>query len=378
MSLSRLWAVMRKELIQVRRDRVTLGLVVGIPLMELLLFGYALNAVTDHIATVVWDASSTASSRSFVAAFDNTGYFTIRRWVDSREEAMHAIDTGEVRVALIIPESFGNDVLVNRQATAQLIVDGSDPSVAQTALFSGGLIAQVQSANVTLETLNRAGRAGSTERGGIELRPVVLYNPRMLSVKFMVPALIGLVLQLQGVLLTALAVVRERERGTLEQLIVSPVRSGELMLGKVLPNIVLCLVSTLMTLFVARVLFDVPVEGSVLELLLLTLPFLFASLGIGLAISVVARNQAQALQLTMFTLLPSMLLSGFLYAREGMPVFFQWLSLGIPMTYYLEILRGVIVKGVGVSVLWPQGLALTVFATVVLVISITRFQKTIE
>lgn len=325
MSLSRLWAVMRKKLIQVRRDRVTLGLVVGIPLMELLLFGYALNAVTDHIATVVSDASSTASSRSFVAAFDNTGYFTIRRWVDSREEAMHAIDTGEVRVALIIPESFGDDVLVNRQATAQLIVDGSDPSVAQTALFSGGLIAQVQSANVTLETLNRAGRAGSKERGGIELRPVVLYNPRMLSVKFMVPALIGLVLQLQGVLLTALAVVRERERerGTLEQLIVSPVRSGELMLGKVLPNIVLCLVSTLMTLFVARVLFDVPVEGSVIELLLLTLPFLFASLGIGLAISVVARNQAQALQLTMFTLLPSMLLSGFLYAREGMPVFFQ-------------------------------------------------------
>ncbi len=378
MSLSRLWAVMRKELIQVRRDRATLGLVVGIPVMELLLFGYALNAVTDHIATVVWDASGTASSRSFAAAFDNTGYFTIHRWVQSREEAMHAIDTGDARVALIIPPSFGDDVLANHAATAQLIVDGSDPSVAQTALFSGGLIAQVQSGQVTLEALNRAGRAGGVERGGIELRPVVLYNPRMLSVKFMVPALIGLVLQMQGVLLTALAVVRERERGTLEQLIVSPVRSTELMLGKILPNIVLCLLSTVMTLAIALVLFNVDVEGSVIELLLLTLPFLFGSLGIGLAISVVARNQSQALQMTMFTLLPSILLSGFLYAREGMPLIFRWISLALPMTYYLQILRGVVVKGVGISVLWPQGLALTVFAVVALGVSVARFRKTIE
>src|SRR5690606_16886432 len=159
----------------------------------------------------------------------------------------------------------------------------------------------------------------------IDLRPVVLYNPRMLSVTFMVPALIGLVLQLQGVLLTSLAVVRERERGTLEQLIVSPVRPGELMLGRVLPDIVPCLASTVMTLVIARVLFNVPVMGSTVELLLLTLPFLFGTLGIGLAISVVASNQAQALQLTMFTLLPSILLSGFLYAREGMPEVFQWL-----------------------------------------------------
>ena len=244
-------------------------------------------------------------------------------------------------------------------------------------MFSGGLIAQVQSATVTIEALNRLGQT-SNARGGIELRPVVLYNPRMLSVKFMVPALIGLVLQLQGVLLTALAVVRERERGTLEQLIVSPVRSGELMLGKILPNIALCLASTVMTLVIARVLFEVPVVGSTIELLLLTLPFLFGTLGIGLAISVVARNQAQALQMTMFTLLPSILLSGFLFGREGMPEIFQWMSLAIPMTYYLEILRGVILKGVGIEVLWPQALALTVFAIVTLGISVARFQKTVE
>ena len=283
MSLARLWAIMRKELIQVRRDRVTLALVVGVPVMELLMFGYALNAVTDHIATVVFDESSTASSRAFAQSFHNTDYFTIVRWTPSREDAMRAIDSGEVKVALIIPANFGDQVLGGRPATAQLIVDGSDPSVAQTAMFSGGLISQVQSGAVTVEALNRLGQS-SNSRGGIDLRPVVLYNPRMLSVKFMVPALIGLVLQMQGVLLTALAVVRERERGTLEQLIVSPVKSGELMLGKILPNIVLCLFSTVMTLVIARLLFNVPVVGSTVELLLLTLPFLFGTLGIGLAI----------------------------------------------------------------------------------------------
>ena len=375
-SWPRLRAVIRKELIQIRRDRLTLGLVVGIPVIELLMFGYALNAVTDHIATVVVDESGTASSRAFVAAFENSGYFTIERRVPTRAEAMDEIDRGNARVALIVPPSFGEEVLIGRAATAQLIVDGSDPSVAQTALFSGGLIAQVHSGAVTLEALNRVGRTGTT--AGIELRPVVLYNPRMLSVKFMVPALIGLILQLQGVLMTSLAVVRERERGTLEQLIVSPIRSIELILGKVLPNLVLCLASTVLALVVARVLFDVAVEGSLVVLFLLTLPFLLSTLGIGLAVSVVARNQAQALQMTMFTLLPSILLSGFLFAREGMPPLFQFISMAIPMTYELEILRGVILKGVGLSALWPQGLALSVFAVVTLGISIARFQKNIE
>ncbi|MFN8638680.1 MAG: ABC transporter permease [Dehalococcoidia bacterium] len=376
MSWVRLRAIIRKELIQIRRDRLTLGLIVGIPVVELLMFGYALNAVTDHIATVVFDASGTASSRAFSGVFEHSTYFDIVRSVGSREEAMEAIESGEAKVALILPAEFGDDVLGGRQATAQLIVDGSDPSVAQTALFSGGLVAQAQSGRVTLETLSRTGPGPAL--GGIELRPVVLYNPRMISVLFMVPGLIGIILQMQAVLLTALAVVRERERGTLEQLIVSPVRPGELMLGKILPNVVLCLTSTVMTLVVARVLFGISVRGSLLELLVLTLPFLFGSLGIGLALSVVARNQAQALQMTMFTLLPSILLSGFLYSREGMPAIFQVIGLAIPMTYYLQVLRGVIVKGVGIEVLWPQLAALSVFAVVVLGVSISRFRKTIE
>ena len=377
MSWARLYAVMRKELVQIRRDRTTLALVIGIPVVELLLFGYALNAVTDHIAMVVWDQSGTSASRGFARAFENSTYFDIKAWVRSRDEAMQAIDSGQAKIALVIPASFGDDVLGGRGATAQAIVDGSDPSIAQTALFSGGLIAQVQAAQVSLEALERVGQRAPTA-AAIELRPVVLYNPRMLSVKFMVPGLIGLILQLQAVLLTALAIVRERERGTLEQLIVSPVRPLELMLGKVLPNVALCLASTAMTLVVAKLLFDVGVEGSTIELFALTLPFLFGSLGIGLAISVVARNQAQALQMTMFTLLPSILLSGFLFAREGMPQIFQILGMAIPMTYFLQVMRGVMLKGVGIEVLWPQATALSVFAIIVLGVSIRRFRKTVE
>ncbi len=375
MRWGRLRAVIRKELIQIRRDRVMLGLVVGIPVVQLLMFGYALNAVTDHIATVVHDESGTASSRAFVGAFEHSTYFDVRRLVGSRAEAMLAIESGEAKVALLIPPDFGDDVLGGRSATAQMIVDGSDPNVAQTALFSGGLVAQAQSGLVTLEAVSRAGPVVS--RGGIELRPAVLYNPRMISVLFMVPGLIGIILQLQAVLLTSLAIVRERERGTLEQLIVSPVRPAELILGKLLPNIVLCLASTALTLVVSRVLFGISVQGSVVELFILTLPFLFGSLGIGLAISVVAKNQAQALQMTMFTLLPSILLSGFLYAREAMPLVFQAMSLLIPMTHYLQVLRGVIVKGVGISVLWPQMLALSAFAVLVLGVSVGRFRKTV-
>ncbi len=377
MNLGRLMAIIRKEVIQIRRDRATLGLVIGIPVMELLLFGYALNTVTDHISTVLVDESGTASSRAFASAFEHSTYFDVRMKVSDRESALAAIDRGAVRVALIIPPDFGDRVLAGRPTAAQMIVDGSDPAIAQTATFAGGLVAQTQSAFATVDVASRVVPVAQT-RPAIDLRPVVLYNPQMLSVQAMIPALVGMVLQLQAVLLTALAIVRERERGTLEQLIVSPIRSSELMLGKTLPNIGLCLVSTVMALGIGRLLFGVQIQGSVLELLLLTLPFLFGSLGIGLGISVVAKNQSQALQMTMFTLLPSILLSGFLFAREGMPGFFQVLSLVIPMTHYLQILRGVILKGVGVSVLWPQALTLTVFAVVVLGASISRFQKSVE
>lgn len=194
----------------------------------------------------------------------------------------------------------------------------------------------------------------------------------------MVPALVGIIVQLQAVLLTAFAVVRERERGTLEQLIVSPVRPFELMVGKMLPNVVLALASTTLALVLARMLFGIAPVGSLLSLYVMTLPFLLGSLGIGLVISVVSKTQTQALQLAMFTLLPSIFLSGFVFSREGMPLFFQGVGLLVPMTYYLQIVRGIVLKGVGWTVLWPQFLALTVFGMGMLGIAATRFRKTLE
>jgi ABC-2 type transport system permease protein len=375
-SWARLRAVMRKELIQLRRDRRTLAMILVLPAMQLLLFGYAINTVTDHLPTVVYDESHTAASRAFAAAFQNSGYFDVNLWASSRDEALGAIDDGSAKVALVIPPDFGDRVLGNDPTTAQLIVDGSDPNVAQTATFAGGLIAQVQSGQVVAAVLARRG-PGSTARG-IELRPLVLYNPRMLSAVFMVPGLIGLIVQLQAVLLTSFAIVRERERGTLEQLVVTPLTSLELMLGKILPNVALALFSVMATLVLAWVLFDVQVTGSLILLFLLTIPFLLGSLGIGLLISVVSRTQTQALQMAFFTILPTFMLSGFVFAREGMPLFFQLLGALIPMTYFLQILRGVILKGVGLNVLWPQALVLTLFGIAVLALAVQQFRKRIE
>lgn len=376
MSWQRLRAVIRKELIQLRRDPRTLAMAVALPAVQLLLFGYAINTVTDHLPTVVYDQSHTVASRAFAAAFQNSGYFDIRLWATSRDEALHAIDAGTAKVALVMPPDFGDQVLAGRPTSAQLVIDGSDPNVAQTATFAGGLVAQVQSGRAIAIVSSRLGPGAGA--GGIDLRPLVLYNPRMLSAVFMVPGLIGMIIQLQAVLLTAFAVVRERERGTLEQLIVTPVTSLELMLGKVLPNAALAFGSVLITLFLARLLFDIPFVGSLLLLLLLVVPFLLGSLGIGLLISVVSQTQTQALQMGFFTILPTIMLSGLIFAREGMPLFFQLIGYLLPLTYFLQVLRGIILKGVDLSVLWPQALVLTVFAIAVLMMAVSQFRKRVN
>jgi ABC-2 type transport system permease protein len=369
-------AVMRKEFIQMSRDRRTLSMVLIMPALLLVIFGYALNTVTDHLATVVYDESDTGASRAFADAFANSGYFDIRAEVSSRAAAMAAIDTGEADVALIIPPDFGDDLLRGQSTSVQMLVDGSNPNVAQTALFAGGLVGQAESEADIAAAAARLGQNATS--GGIDLRPVVLYNPSMLNVAFMVPGLIGMILQMQAILLTAFAIVRERERGTLEQLVVTPVRSAELMLGKVVPYVVVAFAAVAASLAVGHWLFQVPIAGSLGLLFLLSLPFLLGSLGIGLLISVLARTQSEAQQLAQFTTLPAMLLSGFLFTRESMPQLFQWLGELIPLTYYLQILRGIILKGVPFAVLWTQTLTLSVFAAAVLAVAISQFRKRVD
>ncbi len=375
---SRLLAIIRKEFIQIRHDRRTLAMIVVLPVMQLLIFGYAINTVVDHIATIVLDEAGDPDSRAFIAALENSGYFDVVANARSRAELAAAIHRGEAHVGLHIPPDFGRQVLRGEAGVVQLIIDGSDPNTAQTALFAASTVAQA----VVPQLPGRAARAGGLALvagsvGGIDLRPVVIYNPRMLSVNFMVPGIIALILQFQTLLLTAFAIVGERERGTLEQLIVTPIRPWELMLGKILPYTATASVATAMALLAARVLFGVAVAGSLLLLALLSVIFLLGSLGTGLLVSTVSRTQAQALQTAMFIVLPSILLSGFLYPRETMPLVVQKLGLLIPMTYYLQILRGIMLKGVGLDVLWPNVWPLTVFGIIVFALSAWRFQKRI-
>jgi ABC-2 type transport system permease protein len=357
--IARIWSIVVKEFIQIRRDPRTLAIVLAMPLMQLILFGYAINTTVDHIATIVLDQSRDAQSRRFLTSFFNTGFFDPAGQAASLEQVRQAIDAGSARVGIVLPPDFSHDLLAGRAPRAQVLIDGSDPNTAQTALLVAGTLAQ---------------RAGQS----IDLRPVVLYNPGMQSVNFMIPGLLGLILQFQTLLLTAFAVVRERERGTLEQLVVTPVKPWELMLGKILPYVAIGFANVLLASSVGRFWFGVEFAGNFLLLLLLAGFFVLSSLGLGLLISTVSQTQTQAMQLALFVMLPSIILSGFVFPREAMPALIRDLGFLIPLTYFLRILRGIILKGVGVEVLWPEVLALVAFGVIVFGLSANRFRKRMD
>ncbi len=359
--IARIWSIVLKEFIQIRRDPRTLAIVLVLPVMQLLLFGYAINTTVDHIATVVLDQSRDAQSRGFLSTFFNTGYFDLVGQVGSIEQVRQAIDAGTARVGIVLPPEFSRDLVAGRAPRAQMVVDGSDPNTAQTALLVAGTLSQ----------------RGAT-RQAIDLRPIVLYNPSMQSINFMIPGLLGLIMQFQTLLLTAFAVVRERERGTLEQLVVTPVKPWELMLGKILPYVTVAFANVLFASAVGHFWFGVEFAGSFPLLLGLAALFVLSSLGLGLLVSTVSQTQTQAMQLALFVMLPSIILSGFVFARESMPHPIRELGLLIPLTYFLQILRGIILKGVGVEVLWPEVLALTAFGVIVFGLSANRFRKTMD
>jgi ABC-2 type transport system permease protein len=358
--LGRTWSIILKEFIQIRRDPRTLGIVVGMPLMQLILFGYAINTTVDHIATVVVDEARDGNSRGFVDAFFNTGYFDLVGEAGSAAAARDEIDAGRAKVAVVIPPRFSYDLLQGQPAQAQVLVDGSDPNVAQTALLVANTLARARGAPT------------------VDLRPSVLYNPGMQSVDFMIPGLIGLILQFQTLMLTAFAIVRERERGTLEQLIVTPIRPWELMLGKILPYVAIAFLNICFISIFGVTWFGVEFVGSFPLLLVLAGVFLLSSLGIGMLISTVSRTQTQAMQMSLFVMLPSIILSGFVFAREGMPPGIRELGLLIPLTFFLRILRGIILKGVGIEVLWTDVLPLALFGLAVFTLSTNRFRKTLD
>ncbi|MAG34922.1 MAG: transporter [Dehalococcoidia bacterium] len=375
---SRLLALIVKEFLQVRRDRRTLGMMLVMPVVQLLLFAYAVNTTVDHMSAVVNDQARDVDSRRLIDAIVNTTYFDIVRQVTSAAEAQRMIDAGEAKAAFIIAPDFARNLQIGRSAHVQVLIDGSDPNVAQAALFASDTLGRVLAAQQQQETIQSRGIAVGGGGLAVEFRPTVLYNPSMASVNFMVPGLIGLILQLQTMILTSFAIVRERERGTLEQLIVTPIKRWELMLGKVLPFVIVAFWNVGVTLVVGVFWFGVPINGSVLLLLTLSVLFLLGSLGIGLLISTVSRTQGQALQSAFFIMMPMFILSGFVFPLEAMPRVISFISYAIPLTYFLRILRGIVLKGVGLEHLWIHVIPLAILSLVVFAISVNRFRKTLE
>src|SRR5450756_603612 len=374
---SRIFPIIRKEFIQIRRDPRTLAIMLMVPALQMFLLGYGVTTNVDHIPTVVYDQAPDSRSRGFVQAFANTGYFTVLGQVSSQAEAQQAIDRGDAKVAFIIPPNFSRDLDAGKPAQVQFMVDGSDPTTASTALFTATAIAQAQAADEVQASLARAGIARSLDMP-IDLRPNILYNPSMQSVNFMIPALVGLIIQIQAVILTAFAIVREREKGTLEQLIVTPIKSWELMVGKIVPYVLVSFVQVAVALLVGTLWFKVAIAGSLLLLLVLSVVFLIGSLGVGLFVSTISKTQSQALQISMLMVVPSFVLSGFVFPRQAMPAVLYYLGYLLPLTYFLEILRGIFLKGIGMEYLWFDALLLAVFGLVVFGMSAMRFHKKLE
>jgi ABC-2 type transport system permease protein len=367
---SPLWVMLWKELVQLRRDRLTLGMMLGIPAIQLALFGYAIQTEVRHLPTVVLDESRTAESRRLIEVFRNSGNFDIVQSVDSREAMRDLIEDGRASAALVIPPDYLRRLKRDRGAEAQIIVDAADPLASSSAL-SGATQAGVARAT---ELVRAAG--GRPPPLQVRVRP--WYNPGLRSAVYIVPGIIGVLLSLTLVLITSMAIVRERERGTFEQLIVTPIDKTSLMLGKILPFLLIGYIQISVILVLGWLLFRVPMLGSLPLLYLLSFAFIVASLALGLLMSTMVRSQVQAMQLSFMFLLPNILLSGFMFPRQAMPALAQWIGAALPLTYFLTILRGVLLKGVGLEHLWPEALALCGFAGGLVALSVIRFHKTIE
>ena len=374
---SRLLPIIRKEFIHIIRDPRTLAVMFFTPLLQLILFGYAATSDVRNIPMAVYDQDRTPQSRHLIDAFVQSGQFSVARMAGSEQEMAQMVDNGSVRAGLIIPPNYASDLVGGRGAQVGFVLDGSDPTVASSALSSANLIGQVEGATLQQQTLARRG-GGLSITSPLEVRTRVWYNPDMVSVVFMVPALIGIILQMQATLLTSSAIVRERERGTIEQLIVTPIRSLELIVGKILPYALIAMLILIMVLLVGVFWFGVPVKGNVLLLLGIASLFLLSSLGIGLLISTVAQTQQEAFLLSFLTLLPSIFLSGFIYPLAALPKVLQILSGIIPLSYFLIVVRGIVIKGVGVPALTTQIIALAIFGAVLIVLAATRFRKRLD
>lgn len=346
-----------------------------VPVLMLLLFGYAVNTDVENSPLIVLDLDLTQESRELAASFNNSNYFKIKDYVTEYRKLKVMIDKGEGKAGLIIPSDYSESLKRGNSPQVQLIIDGSDPTVARTLVTTGNLIARHKS----LGFLGKSG--GGILPGdfpGIELSTRVWYNPNMESDKFNIPGLMGLIMQNITIMLTAFAMVREREKGTLEQLIVTPIRPLELIIGKLIPYIIIGSLDFLMVLVLGVFWFGVPIKGNVLLLLELAGLFLVCALAIGMLISTVSKTQLQAMQMTVAFILPSVLLSGFVFPRDTMPQAVKLLGSLVPLTYFLKIIRGIVLKGIGLRLLYQEVISLVIFTVLVVIAASARFRKRLD
>jgi ABC-2 type transport system permease protein len=374
--LGRTLAVTRKEFLHIVRDRRTLVVVILIPIVQMVLLGYAATNDIEHLRLAILDSDETQASRELIDAYRATGYFEIEGdlYASDQGELANMIDGGDARSGLIIPAGYASELATGNTAQVAVVIDGSDPAVANTVYAASQAVGQAKSLELALETMGVDSLPGPQ----VEVRPRVWYNPELRSANYMIPALMGIVLQFLATLLTALAIVRERELGTMEQLIVTPVRPLELVVGKVTPYVVVAFVVLIEVIVVGVLWFNVPIHGSLILLLSLSALFLVTALSMGILVSTIADTQQEAMLLSWFILLPAIFLSGFFFPLDAMPAFLRAISLGVPLRYLLTILRGIVLKGVGIEMLWPQVAALIVFAVAILLLAALRFKKRLE
>jgi ABC-2 type transport system permease protein len=362
----RTFAIAWKELLQLRRDRLTLAMMIALPLVQLLLFGFAINTDVRHMPTIVYDQDGTAQSRALVSRLVATGFYDVLGQVRDYGEIAHALRDGSAKIALVVPPRFGSSLVTGRGAHVQLIVDGSDPQTVASATNTAASLVQADAAELVVQKLGAE---------PMRLEANVWYNPEIRTAVYVVPGLVGVILTMTMVMLTSMAVARERERGTLEQLIVSPIRSVELIVGKILPFVGIGYVQMSLILLAGRIIFQVPILGSIPLLYALAFLFIGANLAVGLVFSTAAATQQQAMQMSFFFLLPNILLSGFMFPFEGMPRPAQLLSSALPLTHFLRIVRCITLKGgdfvdVRVELLW----LFVIFVGLVTIASL-RFRK---
>src|SRR6478736_1414407 len=371
-SIRRLWAIVLKEFIQMKRDRITFAMMVGIPLMQLMLFGYAINSDPRHLPTAIRSADQGPFARTFIHALKQTTYFTFVREAATEAETQRLLQLGEVQFVINIPEDFSRRLLRGERPTVLVEADASDPAATGPALSSVKTIAATVLNRDLPGPLTRLHSTG----GPIDVQVHAHYNPENITQYNVVPGLMGVVLTMTMVVITALAITRERERGTMENLLATPVRPVEVMVGKILPYIAVGYIQVTIILIAARFLFAVPMVGNLGLVYLMSLLFIAANLAVGITFSSIAQNQLQAVQMAFFFFLPSILLSGFMFPFRGMPVWAQWIGSCLPNTHFLRIIRGILLKGNGVMEIAPEIWPLLLFLTIAMTVGVRRYRQT--